>query len=438
MKRIVLLCLSVCLLALPVEVQAAWRFSPKKIAAAVRRAVTPKRAKRPEQPVRTPQSAIRTPQTARPVRLGKPDLETAQSYQHTLDKRAIRSIQQAKQARRHSVTNPILLKGPVDRPIIGPGPFSAEHMYPEKLYLQHPQQGANLTEAYFVAQSNRLYAKNIWDMDTYFWPAFKAARPRFYQEARAFEQPANVLEWTAQQISATTQNLFIGEIHGHPEIPQFVDELISLLHAQNPDRKIFLFTEFLKDLEGKEAPLKEKLIWMQDTHHKVDLWETAEQLDIPLIGLESQKWPYDYKLLKVDPEVGAYTGTVRTGETPEGLRIRNDHWYEILQEYRQQNPDALFIIYTGSGHSLYFYPFSLAKRFSKETTLMLDLTMEEFRYNDGTATRRTDHLEILDDDLSFPQPVLKWSSPDLVELSGFDIRIKLPVKENPFEYERKK
>ena len=251
-------------------------------------------------------------------------------------------------------------------------------------------------------------------------------------------QPTNLAEWTAQQITSTTQNLFIGEIHGHPEIPQFVDELLPLLHAQNPDRKIFLFTEFLQDLEGQDAPLKDKLIEMQDMHHKIYLWETAEQLDIPLIGLESQKWPYDYKLLKVNPQVGIYTGFVRTGETLEGLRIRNDHWHKILQTYRQQNPDALFVVYTGSAHSLYYYPFSLAKRFPKETTLMLDLTMEEFREG-NSVTRATDHLELLDpNNMSFPQPVLKWSSPDLIQLSGFNIRIKVPVKENPFEYKRKK
>ena len=428
MKRILLICLSVCLLGLPAQVQAAWRFSPKQITAAVRRVTTGKKV----EPVRPAQPAHPAPRTAqpkaRPVRLGKPDFKTAQSHLGTLDARVERSIQDAQQA--YNEARHPLLRGPIDRgELYGPGPFEAEYLYPEKLYLQHPQLGAELTEAYFVAKSNRLFTKHLKDMQAYFWPAFEKAKPRFIKEAEALEQPTSLLKWTAQQIPATTKELFIGEIHGHPEIPQFVDDLLQLLHKQNPERKIMLFTEFLWDREGKEVPWSEKVIHTVSAHHRVGLWETAELLDIPLIGLETDKWPYDYDFVRTDPH---FEIPILAGATPEGIRIRNDHWHKILQEYRQKNPDALFVVYTGAAHSLYNYPFSLAKRFPKETTLMLDLTMKEIRHGGGVVTSLTDHLEKLDPTTTFPQPVLKWSSPDLIELSGFDIRIKLPVGKRPF------
>ena len=450
MKKTLCLALLICLVNLPTQLQAGKPLSAKFKATRVGRAFDKFiRAKRSNRAEKNPyaRQEILSNQTTR-TRAEKPNLTTAQSHQHILDKRVIRSIHQARKAKRSS-SYPILVRGPVDRSIIGPRSFPAKHIYPNKSYLQHPELETNLTEAYFVAQSNRLYAYYVREMNTRFWPAFKAAKPRFYQEAEALERELkekgikletsqDLAQWTAQQISSTTKNLFIGEIHGYPEIPQFVDELLTLLYKQNPGRKIFLFTEFLKDLEGKDAPLRDKLIEMRDIHHKIYVWETAEQLEIPLIGLESQKWPYDYKLFKADLQSGGYTEFVRTGETPEGLRIRNDHWHKILQDYRKKNPDALFVVYTGSAHSLYCYPLSLAKRFPKETTLMLDLTMEEFREGDS-VTRATDHLELLDpDNMSFPQPVLKWKTKDLAELSGFDMRVKVPVKENPFEYKRKK
>ena len=99
-----------------------------------------------------------------------------------------------------------------------------------------------------------------------------------------------------------------------------------------------------------------------------------------------------------------------------------------MQEYRQKNPDALFIVYTGSAHSYYNFPFSLAKRFPKETTFMLDLTMDLLRSDKGIIYGK-DHLERLDEGFYFPQPVLKWNSPDLIQLSGFDARIKLPLEQ---------
>ena len=63
---------------------------------------------------------------------------------------------------------------------------------------------------------------------------------------------------------------------------------------------------------------------------------------------------------------------------------------------------------------------------------MLEVTLEKLVF-DGEVDYKTDNLEILNPRLSFPQPVLKWKSPDLIELSGFDMRVKLPATPKPPE-----
>ena len=302
-------------------------------------------------------------------------------------------------------------------------------MYPDKPFLQPPMLGARLAEAYFLAQSNRLFLKHMREAAE-FWPKFTEAIPRFYEEADALAQPTNLLEWTAQQIPTTTKDLFIGEIHGEYEIPQFLSQLLPLLRKQNPQREIFLFTEFLVDNQYSSFHLANLFTQYAKKHYYYPVWEKAHELNIPLVGLESSTVQTVYPI-KMANAYGNFSH-VPAGAAPEGIRLRNEHWWKIMQKYRQKHPDALFVVYTGSAHSFYNYPFSLAKRSPKKTTFMIELTMEEIR-EEGNVTFRTDNLESLNPNLSFPQPVLKWSSPDLVELSGFDVRVKLPKTPKPKE-----
>lgn len=332
-----------------------------------------------------------------------------------LQESGIRPITEGPTLRRSAITNISLM--------------SAKRMYPDKPFLQHPVLGARLAEAYFLAQNNRLLIKHLREMKT-FWPKFTEAIPRFYQEAQALKQPENLVEWTAQQITPEIKDLFIGEVHLQHEIPQFVSELLPRLHAQNPNRKIFLFTEFLSDNPTGTFHIADFLTRYPKKHYYYPVWEKAHELNITIVGLEVSTVQTLYPVKVVD--ASGKISHVPSGVVPEGMRIRNDHWWKIIQKYRKENPDALFITYTGSSHSFYNYPSSLAKRTPKKNTLMLEMTMDEIR-DAGNVYSKTDNLEMLDEGLSFPQRALKWSSPDLVELSGFDIRIKLPTTEKPRE-----
>ena len=377
---------------------------------------------------RIPKLRIKPPVSVRPIstvsaRVTKPNLRVAQKTLRTLNARVERTFQQAVHVQEMSNYRPIL-EGPTIRRkgVTKISLLSAKRMYPNKPFLQHPVLGSRLAEAYFLAQSNRFFIKHMRELEA-FWPKFNEAIPRFYEEAEALKQPADLLEWTAEQIPATTKDLFIGEIHGQHEIPQFLSELLPRLRQKNPNREIILFTEFLVDNQYSSLHFANLFSQYPKKHYYYPVWEKARELNIPLVGLESSSVQTIYPVKMVDAT--GKIAHVPAGATPEGMRLRNEHWRKIMQKYRQQHPDALFVVYTGSAHSFYKYPFSLAKKTPKETTFMLELTMEKFR-EDGKTYFKTDNLEALNGNLSFPQTVLKWNSPDLVELSGFDARIKLP------------
>lgn len=413
--------MSSCLLALPAHPN-----SFKSAAKAVRKAR--------QQTLATSQAGKLAPRTIKArtatTQGNRMNLRVARQTLRVLNQRVQRTFDQALQAQKESPYQPILT-GPAKRraPLYIPSILSAKRMYPDKPFLQHPLLGTKLAEAYFLAQNNRLFINLLREAET-FWPKFSQAIPRFYEEAKALKQPENILEWTAQQIPAEVTDLFIGEIHDQHEIPQFISELLPLLRQQNPNRPIFLFTEFLLDTQYANWHVTNILVHTSKGHYYAPVWDAAHQLNIPIIGLESSKVPgmHFVKMADIDGNISV----IPAGATPEGLRIRNEHWYKILQEYRKKNPDALFVVYTGSAHSLYNFPFSLAKRFPKKTTRMIDLTLREIR-EDGEICTKTDNLEILNPTLSFPQPVLTWDSPDLIELSGFDVRIKLEPTPKPRE-----
>ena len=415
-NKLLLIVLSSCLVALPAQ------------AGGLGNAAKGLRHLRQKARVTTPK--VSKPRTVSSVRK-KPGLVDAARNLRTLNARVERTFNQALAAQQEATHLPSILSGPAKR-IKGASiisPLSAKRMYADKPFLQHPLLGPQLTEAYFLAQNNRLFINYVREMES-FWAAFEAAIPRFEQEAKALAQPTNLLEWTVEQIPANVKDLFIGEVHDQHEITQFVSELLPRLRAQNPTRQIFLFTEFIYDNSNGGNFPADLLVEHSKKHYYYPVWESAQELGIPLIGMEGSKAASIHPIKMADPE--GNMGTDVVGAAPEGIRLRNEYWWNILQRYRQENPDALFVIYTGSFHSMYNYPMSLAKRLSKKTTFVIDLTMEKLM-EDGEATYKTDNLETLNPNLSFPQPVLKWSSPDLIELSGFDIRIKLPKTTMPEE-----
>lgn len=383
---------------------------------------------------RTPRPAQHTQERAPSApKSGRPTFREARQNLRELNQEVDRSFERAQKAMEQTNARP-LLGGPIKhrKGLTDISLLRAKRIYPNNPELQHPVLGPQLAQAFFLIKNNELFIEHLQEVEFSFWPRFMDASRRFYEEAENFTQPKNILEWTAEQIPAEVTNLFIGEVHYQHEIPQFVSELLPQIRdqvrKQNPNRKIFLFTEFLPDSKTANQNVVDLFFEDLQKHYYYPVWEMAQELEIQVIGLESSKVQNIYPVSMSDAHGEIYQ--IPAGATLEGVHLRNEHWLEIMQQYRAENPDALFVFYTGSGHSFYNYPCSLTKNLPKENTFMLELTMQEI-VSEGTTYYKTDNLELMNPALSFPQPVLKWSDPELVELSGFDVRIKLPSTPKP-------
>lgn len=297
--------------------------------------------------------------------------------------------------------------------------LNPKHIYPDKPFLAHPIYGGQLTEAYILSQTNRALVNHLEKMKT-FWPRFAAAIPRFKREAQALLQPKDPLRYAVKKIPQTVKNIFLGEVHDQPDIVRFISNMLPLLRQKYAGKPIFLFTEFIWDIERNGKHLPDTTPGLHESDYAL-IWQSAAKENIPVIGLEAKYIKHDYKLEVIGEENEGEAESLWT--TLEGVRLRNEHWWKILEQYRAENPDAIFVIYTGSAHSLYNAEFSLATRTPKAETFMLELDVKK-RPEEGKGGTR-DNLEDIYPRLSFPQPVLHWRSKDLIELSGFDMRIKV-------------
>lgn len=408
-RKIGLVLLSVCLLTLPADAAKGIKVKGLPQVRVATAALS-----------RRIQTASRPKQTAVQHRM-PPVLQR----KRILNARIERSFKQAQLAVQQNPDLPLLTEEiipPQPNQLVKAFPLSASHIYPDKPFLKHPILGPQLVQAYFFAQNNRLVLKHLREMKT-FLPKFNKAISQFYKEAKALAQPENPLLFTAQSIPDHIQNLFIGEVHGYAEVTQFVRDLLPLLREKHPDSKIFLFTEFLEDPHSGGKNTLERFARYPLKRLYQPIWESAREQNITVVGLEPA--------YVSSSMVRAITMTGKSIEemlwaTAEGIRVRNEHWWQILEKYRAENPDALFVIYSGSGHSLYNYPFSLATRTPKASTFMLEVVPDKLLI-DGERTTKTDNLEMIKPSLSFPQPVLKWTDPHLSRISGFDMRIKVPT-----------
>ncbi|MBO4675418.1 MAG: hypothetical protein J5601_04965 [Elusimicrobiaceae bacterium] len=181
-------------------------------------------------------------------------------------------------------------------------------------------------------------------------------------------------QWLAEQVPADTQYLLLGEIHMQGLQPYLAD-FIKHIRVRNPQREIILLTEFLParstwtEESGQTINFDdEKDRWTAYMVMSNDLVFTAAQEErMKLVGLErNEVCSYDEingkNLVEGVPQ--------SFWETVEGMRLRNERWLEVIEEYRQAHPDALFIIYAGSGHCEYYQPYSLGAALAGERTFV--------------------------------------------------------------------
>ena len=243
----------------------------------------------------------------------------------------------------------------------------------------------------------------------------------FYQSREIISVPeGEEVSWLATQIPSETKYLLMGEVH-LPEIAQAVEKFAPLLREKYPQREIIWFTEFISE---KGEIRKQRY---------TEVKEAVEKAGMEIVGLEPafveenlqnffiyrQKLPDDTFYREKEDNMWA---------SLEGVRLRNQYWVDTLNRYRQQHPDALFVVYAGSGHLEYTVPYSLGKRLPKEETFTVVFYPDHIWDIDlGQDTISTSPF----DDVTFGkfalEQILRFNSKELSRLAGFDVQIKIPL-----------
>ncbi|MBR4592022.1 MAG: hypothetical protein IKO35_02300, partial [Elusimicrobiaceae bacterium] len=229
------------------------------------------------------------------------------------------------------------------------------------------------------------------------------------------------IPWLVEQIEPDTQYLLVGEEHGFREIQNAVGDLLVSLRRQMPEREIILFTEFWPEgLSTLEDDFYDENFVLTPAYIKqvrrgsqyTKLISSREELkELPIVGLEpsfvaepgsSGRFVEKYNMsIEKFEKTGLWA-------TLEGVRLRNRAWLQTIRTYRQKYPNALFVVYAGSGHLSYDMPYSLGIALSEKGKTFVT----EFAYSAGDR-----FLDLC--------PVVHCKNEDMARLVGYDVRIRM-------------
>ncbi|MBR4682387.1 MAG: hypothetical protein IKP06_03690 [Elusimicrobiaceae bacterium] len=313
---------------------------------------------------------------------------------------------------------------------------SPEVLYPQAPFLQNQEQ----LGLYFLAQNNR--AQSHWYPKLVTWYQEIVRRlDDFKKNQLSITHPIEKdVSWIAQQLPEDISYLLLGECHYLPDIPKNVTELISYIHkVLQPEREIIVLTEFLPEIVtwGYSGPVSTWEIY-------TNLWKSLEEMGIPIIGMESDFTFNDFnsKIVSSEPEIATesyYAKILENKDTDkildtsqqaasslEGIRLRNAHFMQIIQQTRQNHPDALFIIYTGGGHVEYSYPYSLGDALAGPTTRVISLSPAPVMAKGQWQVPGISFDVATNARFAFDR-LVQFNDPELTRLSGADIRWRIPI-----------
>lgn len=306
-------------------------------------------------------------------------------------------------------------------------------LYPDQPFLTTSRQ----TGKYLLARNNVLMRNELRKADQ-LRRELDQALPTLEQIAQQLEQPAGPQEfalWSLKDLSPEVNYLFIGEEHGYADIREMFVPLVRQVRTQQPDRQIVFFTEFLPSQFKWNATSKYQLELPNYLTVYYPKWEQLLELQIPVIGLEP-KFAQSNQCWVRQPQTPNPYSRPNVWETLEGVRLRNEDWIKTLNDYRAQLPDALFIIYTGADHCMYNRPFALPTNYEPERCFVITLhpaTRKDYKSAgflkaaEEVQVPASGPLERLTERDKFPQSALKWNDPALSHVTGFDVRLKIPI-----------
>ena len=202
-------------------------------------------------------------------------------------------------------------------------------------------------------------------------------------------QSDNVLGEFAQKLNKERM-ILIGEQHGISSVQQTITKLVLFLKKQNPRRRVILFTEFI-DLnsnaprEGSSLSdyyLKTKEMSLdklnQEDFSSAARIDYAANLFLRLFQEKVEIYPLeDRRLMEVlEQECGPMC---QVKNPALSISLRNKTWARIIERkmaaVRQTDPNALFVVYAGIGHTSWLLPYSLPKFFAAEKPAVVEVTL---------------------------------------------------------------
>ena len=284
---------------------------------------------------------------------------------------------------------------------------------------------------YFIAANNRTLKTFIKLRDQAFTNTKRMAAVLWRNRVKTGDQPLAIADLTKIMLDRMPKNtdyLLLGEEHESPAVHSVLVRFLRQVRAQNPDRKIFLLTEFLPRGAMKRLKLQEMKELDPSYAHVLN---TAQKMGMLVRGLEPRfvffadaevEVAHKDIVLEVDENI------VPAAATPEAIRLRNRQWIADIQALRKHNPDALFIIWAGAEHLGYLTPLSISNHLPAEKTFLIDIYSQDLN--------NPEPCDVLDFAGQgkypfFTQRLLTWDDPALRRAAGFDMRILLNQKDFP-------
>ena len=180
--------------------------------------------------------------------------------------------------------------------------------------------------------------------------------------------------------------VFFGETHHHDEIQYNLASLLNEIRQQNPNRRIVLFTEFI-DLPPAQAGSRNTIATyyrrVPETPLEPITFKHSDQIGYALsfffvalmrnVEVYPLEDPTQFKMFHQNMTKAEFLSLFALSE-------RNKIWARVIEEkmteIRKQDPEALFLVYAGVGHTSWLMPFALPKFFAGEHPVVLNVTSE--------------------------------------------------------------
>ena len=263
--------------------------------------------------------------------------------------------------------------------------------------------------------------------------------PGFMEKIRVAVPAGQEAKWLVTQIKPDTQYLLLGETHWSKNVKTIIADVLGEIRSakQFANRKIFLFSEFYR--QGAVLPTREgEILKLPDTMN--DLRSVLIKLKYPVF---QKAWDMNITAIGLEPDFVTGKDIWATNQV-ESARLRNKEWLKTILQYREQYPDALFVIYAGQGHTNYDEPYSLGDFFAGEKTFVAAVEwmdwrkLNELSLSDEEITAAISQkypgdevdpdvidreIQALQEEIAQKNRILRIEDPQEARVMGFDARI---------------